>query len=172
MATCWRCILNKEGALTPQAPQESDSPLAVVVRQVRGSDGLALTLIEKRCFPSDSWHPEDFLNQDCLVAEMETGFIAGYLVSHEICPPIAGSVAEREILNLAVDIPYRRKGIAGRLLAAELARGGVHFLEVRESNRSAQMLYSKFGFREIARRSEYYRSPVEAAIVMRSYPGL
>ena len=144
----------------------------VMVRPVRGSDGYALKAIEKHSFPSDSWHPEDFLSRDCLVAELESGFIAGYLVSQEICPPLPGTPPEREILNLAVDIPYRRKGIAARLLEAELARGGIHFLEVRESNNAAQMLYRKFGFREIARRPEYYRAPVEAAMVMRSYPGL
>jgi ribosomal protein S18 acetylase RimI-like enzyme len=117
------------------------------------------------------WHPEDFLNRDCLVAEFNQA-IVGYVVSHEICPPLAGMVAEREILNLAVDAPYRRLGIAGRLLRAELRRGGIHLLEVRESNHAAQALYQKFGFEQIGQRPGYYQSPVEAAIVMRSFPVL
>jgi ribosomal-protein-alanine N-acetyltransferase len=146
-----------------------DSLAAVVVRPARSADTPALRAMELRCFQSDLWRPEDFLAGDCLVAELK-GAIVGYLVSHEICPPLAGMVAEREILNLAVDAPYRRLGIAGRLLVAELERGGIHFLEVRKSNHTAQALYRKFGFHEIGQRPGYYQSPVEAAIVMRSLP--
>lgn len=170
---------------------EIDSVAGVVVRQANSADALALRAMEVRCFQSDLWRPEDFLNGDCLVAELPAscvsaglsssppapsshmglkGGIVGYLVSHEICPPLAGMVAEREILNLAVDAPYRRLGIAGRLLEAELKRGGIHFLEVRESNQAAQALYRKFGFREIGQRPGYYQLPAEAAIVMRSIP--
>jgi len=157
---------------------EIDSVAEVVVRHANSADTLELRAMEVRCFQSDLWRPEDFLSGDCLVAELPApssrmglkGGIVGYLVSHEICPPLAGMVAEREILNLAVDAPYRRLGIAGRLLEAELKRGGIHFLEVRESNQAAQALYRKFGFREIGQRPAYYQSPVEAAIVMRSIP--
>ena len=165
---------------------EMDSVAEVVIRQANNADALELRAMEVRCFQSDLWRPEDFLNRDCLVAELPApssrssalsrmglkGGLVGYLVSHEICPPLAGMVAEREILNLAVDAPYRRLGIAGRLLEAELKRGGIHLLEVRESNQAAQALYRKFGFREIGQRPGYYQSPVEAAIVMRSVPRL
>jgi ribosomal protein S18 acetylase RimI-like enzyme len=146
-----------------------DSLTQVVVRPAQTADALELRAMETRCFQSDLWRPEDFLNGDCVVAELNRK-IVGYLVSHEICPPMTGTLAEREILNLAVDLPYRRLGIAGRLLEAELSRGGIHLLEVRESNHAAQALYRKFGFREIGQRPEYYQSPVEAAIVMQWYP--
>jgi [ribosomal protein S18]-alanine N-acetyltransferase len=87
-----------------------------------------------------------------------------YMVSPRKCdtPP------EREILNLAVAPEYRRTGIAKALLGYELSQPGTHFLEVRESNIPAQMLYRKCGFREVARRSGYYESPRESAIVMSS----
>jgi ribosomal-protein-alanine N-acetyltransferase len=39
-------------------------------------------------------------------------------------------------------------------------------LEVRESNVAARRLYERLGFAEIARRPNYYSSPVETAIVM------
>jgi len=146
-----------------------ESVAQVVIRQANSADALDLRAMEVRCFQSDLWRPEDFLNGDCLVAELNRE-IVGYLVSHEICPPLAGTVAEREILNLAVDAPFRRLGIAGRLLEAELGRGGIHLLEVRKSNHTAQALYRKFGFREIGQRPGYYQSPVEAAIVMRLLP--
>ena len=41
------------------------------------------------------------------------------------------------------------------------------FLEVRESNSAARKLYDSRGFREIGRRRNYYRRPVEDALVMR-----
>ena len=46
---------------------------------------------------------------------------------------------------------------------------GVRFviLEVRASNEAAQTLYKKLGFKLIGRRRDYYRVPVEDALVMR-----
>jgi len=51
----------------------------------------------------------------------------------------------------------------------ELGHRGVRaaFLEVRESNTAARALYGSRGFREIGRRKNYYRRPVEDALVMR-----
>jgi ribosomal-protein-alanine N-acetyltransferase len=40
------------------------------------------------------------------------------------------------------------------------------FLEVRESNRSAQALYLSSGFRPVAQRAAYYRNPKEDALVL------
>jgi len=62
--------------------------------------------------------------------------------------------------------------LAGQMLDAvliELAGRGVRaaFLEVRESNTAARGLYASRGFREIGRRKNYYRRPVEDALVMR-----
>jgi ribosomal-protein-alanine N-acetyltransferase len=42
------------------------------------------------------------------------------------------------------------------------------FLEVRAENAVAKALYEKCGFREIARRRNYYSEPVEDALVMRA----
>ena len=41
------------------------------------------------------------------------------------------------------------------------------FLEVRESNLSAQALYLGHGFRPVGQRSSYYRNPREDALVLR-----
>ena len=101
-----------------------------------------------------------------MVAEVKNT-IAGFLVSRQTFAGGKDAPAEREILNLAVAPAFRRKGVATALLQEELARGGVHFLEVRESNRAALALYGKIGFVRAGRRVDYYRSPVEAAIVMK-----
>ena len=121
--------------------------------------------IEREAFRDRPWAPEDFRTDDCLVAEIE-GRIVGFLVSRQTFPAAAGERAEREILNLAVKREHRRKGIATALLQQEFSRRAIYFLEVRESNLAAQDLYHKLGFIEVARRPEYYESPVETAIVM------
>lgn len=68
---------------------------------------------------------------------------------------------EAELLLVAVDPDWRRRGIAARLLAlafdAARARGvGAVFLEVRESNAAARALYTGRGFADVGRRPSYY----------------
>ena len=125
----------------------------------------ALLEIEQASFSHPCWTARDFLADRCQVAEVN-GEVAGLLVSKQIFAGDAESPAEREILNLAVKESFRRQGIASELLRQELGRKAIYYLEVRESNVAAQTLYLHFGFKEIARRAAYYRSPVETAIVM------
>jgi ribosomal-protein-alanine N-acetyltransferase len=96
-------------------------------------------------------------------AEME-GRVVGILL---------GRVAadEFEILNLAVGKVHRRRGIATKLVseALEYSRiGGAQqaYLEVRASNEGAIALYAKMGFRVCGRRPNYYRDPVEDAVLL------
>jgi ribosomal-protein-alanine N-acetyltransferase len=51
-----------------------------------------------------------------------------------------------------------------------LAERGVQvvYLEVRESNTAARALYGAHGFIEVGRRGQYYRRPVEDAIILRA----
>ncbi len=79
---------------------------------------------------------------------------------------------EGEILNLAVAPDGRRRGLGHalvrRVLEGLTSRGAqAIYLEVRESNASARRLYAGHGFREVGRRKQYYRRPVEDAIVLR-----
>jgi [ribosomal protein S18]-alanine N-acetyltransferase len=138
---------------------------APVVRNAAAEDLPSILEIEHECFSDSHWSAEDFAADGCLVAELD-GRIVGFLVARQTFPAAAGARAEREILNVAVRREYQRKGIARALLRTELRKRAVYFLEVRASNLSAQQLYRKFGFVEIARRPEYYDSPVETAIVM------
>ncbi len=120
---------------------------------------------------ADPWSTQDF--RDCVssdalfhVAETVDGRgVAGYVVALD-------AADEGEILNLAVTPSGRRHGL-GRALVQDileaLARRGVRhvYLEVRESNAPARALYSAHGFQEVGRRKQYYRRPVEDAIVLR-----
>ena len=136
------------------------------LRPATEADLPALLEIEQQSFSHPNWTADDFLENDCTVAEID-GEIGGFLVAREIFPGDATSPPEREILNLAVAVPFRRRGVASALLKYELGRKAICFLEVRESNLAAQKLYRKFGFTEIAERPHYYQHPKERAIVMK-----
>jgi len=78
---------------------------------------------------------------------------------------------EGELLQIAVDKMYRRRGVADMLLNAsyEWAKErGMRkmYLEVRESNEAANELYNKHGFRQVGRRKDYYINPVEDSLTM------
>jgi ribosomal protein S18 acetylase RimI-like enzyme len=46
---------------------------------------------------------------------------------------------------------------------------GEWYLEVRASNREALNLYESLHFKRVAVRNNYYKSPLESAIVMRIF---
>jgi ribosomal-protein-alanine N-acetyltransferase len=125
------------------------------VRAATAADLSAIRGIQERAPEAAQWLPED---NEILIAEVD-GAAAGFLVWRATAPD------EFEILNLAVDPEFRRRGIARGLLAG-LPRGSV-FLEVRESNHGARALYQGAGYEEVGKRAGYYLDPPERAIVMR-----
>ncbi|MCO8241722.1 ribosomal protein S18-alanine N-acetyltransferase [Streptococcus suis] len=74
---------------------------------------------------------------------------------------------EMEILQIAVKTDFQRLGIASQLMAAVMGWDGDIFLEVRESNSAAQALYTRQHFTKIGKRKDYYRNPVEDAVLMK-----
>ena len=71
---------------------------------------------------------------------------------------------EAEILSIAIDAPYRGKGLSRTLLLTHLghlAGRGVRtiFLEVEENNQPARRLYDRAGFVVVGRRERYYKRP-------------
>ncbi|HFI0077069.1 TPA: ribosomal protein S18-alanine N-acetyltransferase [Streptococcus suis] len=74
---------------------------------------------------------------------------------------------EMEILQIAVKADFQRMGIASQLMAAVMDWDGDIFLEVRESNSAAQDLYTRQYFTQIGKRKDYYRHPVEDAVMMK-----
>lgn len=140
-----------------------------LIRNATPADGFRLAELERECF-TDPWSVaglEEALALTAgtaLVAETD-GVVQGYVLART-----AADTAE--ILNLAVAPGSRRQGIAMALLRQLLGtveRMGVTevFLEVRQSNRGALMLYRELGFRVAGMRRAYYRRPVEDALVLR-----
>ncbi len=139
------------------------------IRSATPADAGAFVAIERRCF-SDPWSETSFREALSspwtlgLAAEGSRG-VAGYLIAREV----AGT---GEVLNLAVAPEFRRRSVGATLLGAGIAalrrrRVAEVYLEVRESNRSAQALYAGHGFRPVGQRSAYYRNPKEDALVLR-----
>ena len=139
------------------------------IRQATHRDVAAAAALEQRCF-SDPWSEtairETFAAPGMLsLVAMNGDLLGGYVIARAIA-------GEAEIMNLAVAPEVRGHRLGGRLLDAMLERlrqaaGREVFLEVREGNAAARGLYRSRGFREIGRRSGYYRHPVEDAIVLR-----
>jgi len=91
--------------------------------------------------------------------------IRGFLVA--LCLPY-----EWEVENIAVQQEFRRSGVGSSLvrgLLAEARTAGATsvLLEVRESNPPARLLYEEIGFKLEGRRRDYYRNPVEDALLFR-----
>jgi [ribosomal protein S18]-alanine N-acetyltransferase len=139
-----------------------------------GSDDIgSVARIERTCF-SDPWNEESFRRlldvppAIFLVALYPPDkAIAGYIIAFSVGP-------DAEVLNVAVEPGFRGRGLAGQMLDAvviQLGGQGVRtaFLEVRESNQAARALYKSRGFSEIGRRKNYYRRPVEDALVLRKF---
>jgi ribosomal protein S18 acetylase RimI-like enzyme len=154
----WRAIGRRQRALLRE---RAGDPL--ILRAATPDDLNAIARIQTASPSASQWEPRDYLGFDCFVAVFPSNRrLAGFVVSRATAPE------EREILNLAVDPGFRRRGIALRLLEAELERGeGSWFLEVRESNAAAIQLYESAGFRVVGRRANYYNNPPETGIVMR-----
>ena len=76
-----------------------------------------------------------------------------------------------EILNVATDPSMRRRGIARKMIkllagyAGECQINNI-LLEVRQSNTPARTLYESLGFVDVGVRKNYYKNPIENAILM------
>ncbi len=103
------------------------------------------------------------LTLTALSGDAVVGYVYAYVVEEDC-----------DILNLAVSPEVRRRGVATALLDEVFARAKADgaraaFLEVRESNEGAISLYEKAGFEAVGKRKNYYRNPVEDALIMEKY---
>jgi [ribosomal protein S18]-alanine N-acetyltransferase len=123
--------------------------------------------LEKHSATAAHWTPQQYENtlaggRVAFVLE-EDSVVHGFLFGRRLD-------TEWEIENVAVAGPARRRGLGTRLVGefVKLARSrGAQtvYLEVRESNRAARLLYEKWAFVESGRRKRYYRDPDEDAVL-------
>jgi ribosomal-protein-alanine N-acetyltransferase len=144
------------------------------IRTMRVEDVPAVTRLDAASFtmpwPAGSYQYEVTRNHNSVPLVATTGdtsveeFVIGMIVVWIV-------LDEGQIGTIAVDSAWRRRHVGSALLAEGIsaaAKRGVRsfFLEVRQSNLSAQDLYRKFGFFPIDTRKRYYQDNGEDGIVM------
>jgi ribosomal-protein-alanine N-acetyltransferase len=144
-------------------------PVGVDVRRLTLSDLGDIERIEQRVYPTP-WSRSMFAGELAKPSSIALGAfdLGGRLVGYLI---VSRYVDAWHIMNLAVDLEYRRLGIGSSLLdeffaltAGDGRRG--YALEVRVSNRGAIMLYEAYGFEGSGVRRGYYTDNREDALIM------
>jgi ribosomal-protein-alanine N-acetyltransferase len=128
-------------------------------RAARPADAAALARISGVSFP-DPW-PEAVFRTELRRPETRAWVAAeprDKVIAYVLGWRVLGEV---QVLSLAVDLPWRGRGVARDLLLAylrELRAEGVRGvqLEVRASNGAAQALYRELGFARRGERARYY----------------
>lgn len=147
------------------------SQLDLKLRPLEKGDIDRIVELEKEIF-SDPWPRamfEDYIgwSEAHFLVALDGSRIVGYAVV-EITPGCG------HLTNIAVEPDCRRKSVANRLLdrifqiVSSSGCETVH-LEVRPSSSEALELYRRWGFRELYRKPNYYRRPVEEAIIMATF---
>jgi ribosomal-protein-alanine N-acetyltransferase len=123
--------------------------------------------IERQVHPRP-WSHGVFANElgqsdRCYVVARLSGAVVGY-------GGVWYALDDAHVTNIAVDPKRRRLKVATRVLVTLAQQARLHgaknlTLEVRVSNKSAQALYTQFGFAPVGIRRRYYEN-VEDAIVM------
>ncbi|MDP9053116.1 MAG: ribosomal protein S18-alanine N-acetyltransferase [Acidobacteriota bacterium] len=133
----------------------------IKIRLAQERDYSAIASIQYRCPETAQWPLGDYSGYPLLFAVVDDS-PAGF------CSWRQTTIDEAEILNIAVDPMYRRRGVGAALLdqVCEEAQGAV-FLEVAESNVPAIALYRKQGWREEGVRPGYYQQGTVNAVVMK-----
>lgn len=140
----------------------------IEIRPMRETDVPAVAAIEAASF-SEPWSAASFYEilkrEDALyLTAVSEGSVAG------MCGLLIGPY-EAEVFNVAVLSKLRGQGVAGKMFAELLKRGGERgvtdfTLEVRASNQAAIRLYEKNGFVTEGVRPRFYRDPEEDALIM------
>ena len=147
---------------------EKERKAVVSIRQMKVEDAAAIAEMEHQTF-SDAWSEKAILDTlrnpktICLVAE-KIGKIVGYCIVYT-------ADDEADIARIAVLKESRRFGIASELIHALDVicwenQIQIIMLDVRVSNEDARAFYEKHGFTQDGIRENYYKNPIEDAILM------
>ena len=133
----------------------------VLIRPALERDYPSVARIQYRCPETAQWPLGDYSGYPLLLAAIGDR-PAGFCSWRQSAPD------EAEILNIAVDPEFRRRGVASALLTAlcDQARGTI-YLEVAEPNLPAIALYRKHGWEYAGLRAGYYDHGVVNAVVMK-----
>jgi ribosomal-protein-alanine N-acetyltransferase len=146
-------------------------PAGWSVARASGADDLsAVEALQKRAF-TNAWGAE------AIRWELENTDVARLYLMRDASGTTVGYCAcwmvfdELHINSLAVDEPWRRRGLARVLLKSVIgdavaAGARAATLEVRQSNVAARALYEGLGFHVEGVRRDYYQQPREDALIL------
>jgi [ribosomal protein S18]-alanine N-acetyltransferase len=143
----------------------------VTIRHLGYADLPQVIAIERRAFPTP-WSLAMFVlelskpSSICLAAVEPSDSRSGRLLGYLICSRYADAW---HLMNIAVDLPHRRRGVGEMLLRRLIDIAGhdtSYTLEVRPSNVGAIALYERFGFQSSGLRPRYYQDTGEDALIM------
>ncbi len=161
------------GSTSPATPTFPVGAASVTLREIAWPDLATLASLEAELFEADAWTEATWWaelaqrpRRDYVIAvDGGDDRIIGYAgLDH------GGSTAD--VMTIAVRPAYRGRGVGDALLGELVRRAGARgaealLLEVRADNVSAQTLYARHGFEQIAVRRRYYQPGDIDAIVMR-----
>lgn len=144
-------------------------PLEVRILAMRRRHLRAVMRIESRVYPVP-WSMSLFLSELALRSTRAyyVAYVGRQLVGYA---GLMMTLDDGHVTTIAVDPAWHRHHIGSRLMLAvvreALRRGATSLtLEVRLSNRAAQNMYRRFGFRPVGVRKNYYAETKEDALVM------
>lgn len=156
-------------AAEPTFPSLGEAPLEVRILAMRRRHLRSVLRIETRVYPVP-WSTSLFLSELALRSTRAyyVAFVGKQLVGYG---GLMMTLDDGHITTIAVDPAWHRHKLGTRLLLAlvreALRRGATSLtLEVRLSNKPAQALYRRFGFRPVGVRKNYYAETKEDALVM------
>ncbi len=150
---------------------------AITIREATAHHIFYMMNLERRCGTAAHWSEKQYQNlfhqeggstaRIALIARRDgpEPELLGFLIARNVAP-------EWELENIVVAPEVRGKGIGTRLIEelqtrAKQTNSDSVFLEVRESNTAARVLYEKLGFEQSGRRKSYYANPLEDAVLYR-----
>ncbi len=141
-----------------------------IIRKAKSSDIDAVFKIEKSQF--GTWKREHF--EDEVFNSLSYFYVIEDYISQDIIGFIIFWIIDEiaELHSISIYDDYKRQGYAKYLInhMFDILRNKKIrevFLEVRKSNIPAINLYKQLKFNKISERKEYYRSPVEDAMIFR-----
>lgn len=164
------------------ADQPHTLPPGITLRPWRSDDIAEVARLDVEIFGPASWsrkmYDDEFANAQryYLIAEAQPADVGPGGRPHIAAWAGIALGEESHLMTIAVQEHYRRRGIASALVQALIAHAATTptramILEVRETDRGAQELYFRFGFRNIGVRKNYFPGTWEDAIVMkRDFP--
>ena len=141
----------------------------VTVRMAVLKDVIKLAELDRSIF-SDFWSEKAFISSVDSKMEIVPVVFAGGTEEIAAYAAVSFVLDECNINRIAVAPEFRGRGLGTYLLecieefiSPEVT---VFNLEVRESNKHAIEMYEKFGYTVLGRRKNFYRCPVEDALLM------